>query len=383
MIPYKSHLATAVPEALNVRLEILKAVCKLASTQDDERLRQRRTAPASMRRELAEIALALHELGRECDPRLRSHVLKYDPDQPRVPVRNPAGGQWTSESGSGSWSYSTAGTGTRAEATSKPVRYAALDTSTRTDATDAPAGVQYAGGSEDDDSENRAVGQRLEATPAQLLRQEIAADRWQYVFSQVRRYDPTWRPSEDLIDPNSIEGDIARLEAWIQEAQQFLSRLHELRVPRDPSSGDAISSAVAKTGNPSIDSTTEKLMNILGDVIDRMAPRPDLNATGYGTLVHTEFAEAVREAGLPGVEVDDVERTFSSTDQSFYGAKFSIRPDVILRDDDGNILAIYDVKTGRGLDAFRVIKIRYMTSSGTTIPVIELNRWRGSLWKMF
>ena len=97
MIPYKSHLATAVPEALNVRLEILKAVCKLASTQDDERLRQRRTAPASMRRELAEIALPLHELGRECDPRLRSHVLKYDPDQPRVPVRNPAGGQWTSD----------------------------------------------------------------------------------------------------------------------------------------------------------------------------------------------------------------------------------------------------------------------------------------------
>jgi hypothetical protein len=96
MIPYKSYLATAVPETFDLRLEILKAARALAATLEDERLRQPRAALASVRRELGEIALALHELGRESDPRLRSYVLKYNPDEQRVPAGNPDGGQWTS-----------------------------------------------------------------------------------------------------------------------------------------------------------------------------------------------------------------------------------------------------------------------------------------------
>lgn len=102
MIPYKSHLATAVPEALEVRLEITKAIQAL-TTQDQEEQRQRRAAKlTSIQRELGQIALTLQELKRACDPRLRSYVIKYSPDQPRVPAGNPDGGQWTNGGGSGS-----------------------------------------------------------------------------------------------------------------------------------------------------------------------------------------------------------------------------------------------------------------------------------------
>ncbi len=96
---YQPYLATAVPRTPEVRFEIAKAIQALAAQDEDERLRQRRATLASLRRELGEIALALQELRRACDPRLRSYVLKYSPDQPRVPAGNPDGGQWTSDDG--------------------------------------------------------------------------------------------------------------------------------------------------------------------------------------------------------------------------------------------------------------------------------------------
>jgi hypothetical protein len=58
MIPYKSNRLTAVPKTIEVRLEIMKAIRALVSPDD---------------------------------------VLKFDPDQPRVPAGNSDGGQWTSE----------------------------------------------------------------------------------------------------------------------------------------------------------------------------------------------------------------------------------------------------------------------------------------------
>jgi hypothetical protein len=89
----------------------------------------------------------------------------------------------------------------------------------------------------------------------------------------------------------------------------------------------------------------------------------------------------LRAKGLPGIEPNDVERTFSLTEEAFYGAKDTIRPDAILRRDTGDIAAIYDIKTGRGMSEVQVVKIRYMTGSGRTIPVIELNRIRGAILK--
>lgn len=197
--------------------------------------------------------------------------------------------------------------------------------------------------------------------------------------ARVLRFDPTWKPTPSV--DTSIEGRIEAFENGTRESKEYLDKLRELAIPRDPNTGDPISSPYAKTGNALIDSTTEKLMDILAEVMDRIGPRPDLDAKGYGTLVHTEFAKAVRAADLPGIARDDVERTFGIQEDASHGAKYSIRPDTILRYDDGKIAAIYDVKTGGGLTRFRIIQLRFMTDSGSDIPVFELHRSRGPMWK--
>jgi hypothetical protein len=60
MIPYKPNRPTAVPKTLEARLEIAKAIRKLASD---------------------------------------GAMGKFDPEQPRVPAGNADGGQWTGEGG--------------------------------------------------------------------------------------------------------------------------------------------------------------------------------------------------------------------------------------------------------------------------------------------
>jgi hypothetical protein len=306
-------------------------------------------------------------------------VQKYNPDQPRVPAGSPQGGQWTGEEGSEASGRST--DGSEPDSVAQPVRYAALDSGTRTDATAAPAGVQYAGGAEDDDSESRSSGQPFEGTPAQETRDDLALAEYRSLLAQVRRLDPTWSPSASLTDPNSIEGDIAQLRAATKEAEQHLAQLQALGFARDPNTGEVIPPTEPKTGNPRIDSTTQVLMDTFHKVMDQIGPRPDLTPRQYGTLVHTQCANEIRALNLPGIETNDVERTFSVDDDDTYGAKYSIRPDVILRDDDGNIIAIYDFKTGEGLSEGRVIRFRYMTDSDGTVPVIELSRSRGALSK--
>ena len=101
MIPCRSCFATAVPRTPEVRLKIAEAIRAFMAHENDEPLPGWCTSLAPLRRGLGETALALQELKRECDPRLRSHVLKYNPDQPRVPAGNPDGGQWTNADASG------------------------------------------------------------------------------------------------------------------------------------------------------------------------------------------------------------------------------------------------------------------------------------------
>jgi hypothetical protein len=310
-----------------------------------------------------------------------SAIQKYSPYQPRVPAGNSDGGQWTMGDGGIEAAEST--NESDQNGSLRPLQYAALETATRTDAADvANPGTQYAAGNEEEEFRENRAGTPLEGTEEQQARLQSSDVAWRTVLSQVRKLDPSWKPSPVLADPTSIEGNIAELKAWTEEAKGYLSRLRDLGLPRDPRTGDLVSPGQAKTGNPFIDYTTEKLMDILGEVMDQIGPRPDLGPKEYGTLVHTEFASAVRAAGLRGIDTNDVERTFGVQPNAPYGAKDSIRPDAILRDDDGsNIIAIYDVKTGTGLSKFRIIQIRVRTDSESTIPLIELNRGRGPAWK--
>ncbi len=147
MTSTKPGIATVPAPTLQKQLEVLAAARSLA-TQDDEFWRRRRAEIAAIRRLLGELVVLRLELQRQYgefvewvqeerrrrDPRLRSHVIKYNPDQPRVPAGSPHGGEWTSGD-----------TGSAIDAGSAPVvpapqppergpQYAALDPGTRTDA---------------------------------------------------------------------------------------------------------------------------------------------------------------------------------------------------------------------------------------------------------
>ena len=100
----------------------------------------------------------------------------------------------------------------------------------------------------------------------------------------------------------------------------------------------------ALTGISTIDNTTKQLATTLARIKDSVEYLPTLTPQGYGRAVHTAFAAAVRVQGLRGIAPSDVETTFGG---NRYGAKGSIRTDVVLRNDVGDVIAIYDVKTAK------------------------------------
>jgi hypothetical protein len=131
----------------------------------------------------------------------------------------------------------------------------------------------------------------------------------------------------------------------------------------------------ALTSDPRIDNTTVKLTTTLAEVMDVVESTPGLTPQEYGRLVHEKFADITRVQGLPGIAYDDVETTFGG---AYYGAKGSIRTDVVLRDEGGKIIAIYDVKTGDAtIGAARAAELRAKTGAGKDVPIIELQAIHG------
>ena len=159
-----------------------------------------------------------------CRP-LDSHVArgndvslrKYSPAQPRVPAGNPDGGQWTS----GSYALND-----------PPVISDAMPDNTWI------PGAQYAGGREDDETQSRIGTQWLEATPAQQARLAVAEARWQDVISQVQRLDPNWKPTPGLYE--TVEGQIANLEAQAEESQNRLTELSRVGIGPGPFAEESI-----------------------------------------------------------------------------------------------------------------------------------------------
>jgi hypothetical protein len=98
MSPFKSPLLLTVPPTLEKKLEALAALRTLEA-QDEELVRQRRVAIAALRRDFDELQRDFATLRHRLASDARWDVmraLKYNPDQPRVPAGQPAGGQWTS-----------------------------------------------------------------------------------------------------------------------------------------------------------------------------------------------------------------------------------------------------------------------------------------------
>jgi hypothetical protein len=102
-----------------------------------------------------------------------------------------------------------------------------------------------------------------------------------------------------------------------------------------------------------------------------------MSPSTYGVAVHAAFGLAVKWADLPGV--GDIERTFSLEDSDpRYGLPGSVRTDVTLRNIQGDVIAIYDVKTGdRRMSVSRADELRTITRASPDTPVFELNIVRG------
>jgi hypothetical protein len=138
----------------------------------------------------------------------------------------------------------------------------------------------------------------------------------------------------------------------------------------------------ALTGIETIDDTTKNLTATLAGVVDTVDYVPGMTPQAYGTAVHVSFATAVRITGFRGIGLFDVETTFGLEPDDPYGAKDSIRTDVVLRNDAGDIIAIYDVKTGaKEISPARAAKLRARTGVGRNVPIIELNVIKGVMRK--
>ncbi|MGV3635314.1 MAG: hypothetical protein ACO1NY_13270 [Pseudorhodoplanes sp.] len=144
----------------------------------------------------------------------------------------------------------------------------------------------------------------------------------------------------------------------------------------------AIDSSNALTGISAVDSATKGLSRVLERTMVAVDFIPTWTPQVYGTAVHVAFGVQVRLQGLPGIGPDDVEQSFFGGDEVRYGRLGSIRTDVVLRNQAGEIIAIYDVKTGGALlTAARVRELRAKTGVGPSVPIIELHVVRGATVK--
>ena len=80
-----------MPEGLDVRLAIIRAIGAHKEQCDNERARLRRAEITFLRHELKGIAQDLRKVGRECLFLIRSELRKagFNPNEPRVPAGNP------------------------------------------------------------------------------------------------------------------------------------------------------------------------------------------------------------------------------------------------------------------------------------------------------
>jgi hypothetical protein len=248
---------------------------------------------------------------------------------------------------------------------------------------------------------------RIEYEEILQIRREFEALRLDWRRAVREYYARKYRPDQPRVPAGSREGgqwandssvisDATPDNEWKPGARYASGprvpkdRLLPLHVPV-PNSGDGARSTYragqvtitnnAQTGISTIDETTEKLVKVLENVVNS---QPEGSGPRYGTKIHTDFGDAVRAENLRGIGSKGVERTYGPDPDSPYGSKDSIRTDVVLRNDIGDPIAIYDVKTGNArLGAGRVQELREKTGATLSVPVIEMHVQRGLSLKAY
>jgi hypothetical protein len=199
-----------------------------------------------------------------------------------------------------------------------------------------------------------------------------------------------WTTEGGGINDSRVISDATPDNDWKPRAQYAAMRP---RGPKDglplhipvPEAGDRVGSTTyragqviiennAQTGISTVDETTEKLKTILEKVVNA---RPEGFGAEYGKAIHYDFGDAVKAEDLRGIGSAGVEHTYPE-EETHYGKKGTVRTDVVLKNDVGDVIAIYDVKTGSAyLDAARVRELRAKTGVNLSIPVIEMHIRRG------
>ncbi len=128
-----------------------------------------------------------------------------------------------------------------------------------------------------------------------------------------------------------------------------------------------------------VERTTKILQDILVRVNQAVSQRPNLiSARLYGIAVHKRFADEVRARNLPGIGRVGVEQSFVKTLPTRYGLEGSIRTDIVLRNENDVIIAIYDLKTGGAtMRPSREKKIREYTNVSPDVRLIIFHAVRG------
>lgn len=192
-------------------------------------------------------------------------------------------------------------------------------------------------------------------------------------------------PEESTPSGNQVEAVFADLASipLATRMEQVLGNANDNTAdPFLQTIGATITYDTARTGIPTIDETTEKLSASLIKAMDGSEFIPNQTPQAYGVAVHASFAGFVKADDLPGIGREGVEQSFLLKDVVTYGVAGSVRTDVTLRDIGGDVIAIYDVKTGGAvLSASRADELRAHTGAAPNVPVIELHFYRGSSLK--
>lgn len=125
-----------------------------------------------------------------------------------------------------------------------------------------------------------------------------------------------------------------------------------------------------RTGDPSIDTITDKLNAVASYVHDLLGPG---EGRLYGIAFHNNFAQRVEMLRIQDLSA---EVSYNEGVEVPYGARGSARTDVILREErDGglSVKAIWDLKTGSAeIYPSRARELRSKVGVGPETPLIEI-----------